>query len=74
MFSDLKVASLGHVGDTVDALVVYAVKDDIMSYMIGPCDVELMTHILEVMPEMVNYMLLRSVYYHIIMYNNLILL
>ncbi|XP_018312143.1 uncharacterized protein vret isoform X2 [Mycetomoellerius zeteki] len=63
MFSDLKVASLGHVGDTVDALVVYAVKDDIMSYMIGPCDVELMTHILEVMPEMLKEYCEKMEYY-----------
>jgi len=69
MFNDIKVASLGRVGDTVNALVVYAAKEDITSYMIGPEDFELMTHIFEVMPALVNDVLLQSIYYHTIMYN-----
>ncbi|XP_018372294.1 PREDICTED: uncharacterized protein LOC108767096 isoform X2 [Trachymyrmex cornetzi] len=63
MFNDIKIASLGRVGDTVNALVVYAVKEDVTSYMIGPEDFELMTHIFEVMPAMLKEYCEKMEYY-----------
>ncbi|XP_018341604.1 PREDICTED: uncharacterized protein LOC108748097 isoform X2 [Trachymyrmex septentrionalis] len=63
MFNDIKVASLGCVGDTVNALVVYIAKEDITSYMIGPEDFELMTHIFEVMPAMLKEYCEKMEYY-----------
>ncbi|XP_012055577.1 PREDICTED: uncharacterized protein LOC105618659 [Atta cephalotes] len=63
MFNDIKVASLGRVGDTVNALVVYAAKEDITSYMIGPEDFELMTHIFEVMPALLKEYCEKMEYY-----------
>ncbi|KAG5329270.1 RNF17 protein, partial [Acromyrmex charruanus] len=63
MFNDIKLASLGHVGDTVNALVVYVAKEDVTSYMIGPEDFELMTHIFEVMPAMLKEYCEKMEYY-----------
>lgn len=54
MIRDITVAILGKVGDTVDALVLYQDGDD---YMMGPSDQELVQHITDVMPDMVNFML-----------------
>lgn len=72
MLSD-KIASLGSVGDTVDAVVLYVREESQTSYMMGPFDVELMTYVFDVMPAMVNNVLSRSVYVVRNMYNNAIL-
>lgn len=55
----MEVASLGDVGSTVNVVVLHVEKDDI--YMMGPIDIELYTHISEVMPKLVN-IVLKSIY------------
>lgn len=54
MIDDIKIASLGHVGDTVEAVVLYVRENDRTTYMMAPSDVELITHISDVLPNMVN--------------------
>lgn len=63
MFSDMETANLGNLGDTVDALVLTAQKDAPSIYYISPYDFELLSHVYDVMPALVNnaFRLLRNV-------------
>lgn len=61
MLKDIEVASLGCVGNIVNAVVLHVSEEDSMRYMMGPFDIELYTHITEVMPKLVN-IVLRSIY------------
>jgi len=54
MLADMKVTSLGNVGDTVDALVLFTQKNKEEYLMLAPMDIDLVTHITEVMPSQVN--------------------
>jgi len=54
MMTDMKVASLGNVGDTVDALILFTQKTKKEYLMLAPMDIDLVTHITEVMPSQVN--------------------
>lgn len=65
MLNDIEVASLGRVGDTVDALVLFLREDDRTKYIMGPLDFELITHVSEVMPVMVNNV---TYYYEVFIY------
>lgn len=56
MFNDIQVANLGRVGDTVDALVLFVEEKD-MTLMLSPYDADLINHISEVMPALVNIVL-----------------
>lgn len=62
MFSDIKIASLGRVGDTVEALLLYVREDNRTTYMMSPFDMELITHVFDVMPAMVNNALSHKVF------------
>jgi hypothetical protein len=75
MSSDLKFESLGNVGDTVDVLVLNARKDVPSMYYMSPWDIDLISHIYDVMPAMVNnaFRLLRNVYVVCNICNNVIL-
>lgn len=55
MLNDMEIASLGSVNDTVNALVLYIQQD--MTCMMGPCDMDLITHTSEVMPTLVSIIL-----------------
>lgn len=61
MLKDIEVASLGRVGNVVNVVVLHVLGEDSMRYMMGPFDIELYTHITEVMPKLVN-IALKSVY------------
>lgn len=65
MLNDIEVASLGRIGDTVDALVLFVREDDRTKYMMSPLDFELITHVFEVMPAMVNNVMY---YYEVFIY------
>lgn len=52
MLSHVEVASLGRVGDTVNAVVLDVRETG--TYMMAPFDFELQTHITQVMPKLVN--------------------
>jgi len=61
MSSDIKIASLGRVGDITDAVVIHIRKDNKTTYILSPYDIELMTHVIEVMPTMVSKVLSQSI-------------
>ncbi|XP_011703601.1 PREDICTED: LOW QUALITY PROTEIN: tudor domain-containing protein 1-like [Wasmannia auropunctata] len=52
MMKDIEVASLGRVNDTVQALVLFKVRGD--QFTLAPLDVQLVTHVSEVMPAMLK--------------------
>lgn len=71
MLHHIKTANLGRVGDTVDVFVLYVRKDNQTTYMMAPHDIELITHITNVMPAMVNNVLspyLRNIYNNTILF------
>jgi len=61
MLNDIKIASLGRVGDIVDAVVIHIRKDNKTTYMLSPFDIELVTHVIQVMPTMVSKVLSQSI-------------
>ncbi|KYM94453.1 hypothetical protein ALC62_14896 [Cyphomyrmex costatus] len=61
MLNNIKTAILGRVGETVNAMVVYQ-REDVTSYMMGPLDVDLITH-LEEMPKMLKEYAEKNDYY-----------
>jgi len=61
MLKDIKTASLGPVGDIIDALVLHIRKDDKTSYVLSPSDTDLITHITTVMPTMVSKVLSQTI-------------
>lgn len=54
MIHDMAFAPLGKVGDTIEALMLHK-EDDI--YMMAPSDHDLVRHITEVLPKLVNIIL-----------------
>jgi len=66
MLNDIKIASLGSVGDIIDAVVLYIRKENKTTYILSPSDIDLITHIMDVMPTMVSKVLSQSIMcYHI---------
>ncbi|KAM0736231.1 Protein vreteno [Formica fusca] len=64
MINDVEFASLGQVGDILNALVLHIPKEDGGTrYMIGPCDIELYTHVTEVMPKLLREYCEKTEYY-----------
>ncbi|XP_076651050.1 vreteno isoform X2 [Halictus rubicundus] len=62
MKTDLNIATIGAVGDVVDAIVLYAIQDG-YTYSMCPMDYELMSHIFDVMPKMMAEYCEKSEYY-----------
>lgn len=63
MLHHIKTANLGRVGDTVDVFVLYVRKDNQTTYMMAPHDIELITHITNVMPAMLAEYCEKTEYY-----------
>ncbi|XP_077271610.1 vreteno [Temnothorax americanus] len=62
MINDIESASLGHVGETVNALILY--KEDARTmFVMNSVDVELTTHINDVMPKMLKEYCEKTEYY-----------
>ncbi|EFN81930.1 RING finger protein 17 [Harpegnathos saltator] len=53
MLNDIEIAPLGKVGDTVELLVLYGNGDGLV-YMMSPSDIDLITHVTDVMPELIK--------------------
>ncbi|XP_070171251.1 uncharacterized protein Vret [Polyergus mexicanus] len=64
MIHDIEFASLGQVGDVLNAVVLHIPKEDGgTKYMIGPFDIELHTHVTEVMPKLLREYCEKTEYY-----------
>jgi len=63
MLRDIEFASLGRVGDTVDAFVIFIQEGDRTKYVMSPADVELASHIFEVMPALLKECCEKTEYY-----------
>ncbi|XP_025269700.1 uncharacterized protein LOC105254637 isoform X2 [Camponotus floridanus] len=61
MLNDIKVADLGSEGDIVTALILHIQEANI--YMMAPFDVELQTHIIQVMPKLLREYCEKAEYY-----------
>nr|XP_012228268.1 PREDICTED: uncharacterized protein LOC105675580 isoform X4 [Linepithema humile] len=62
MLNDIKVASLGNIGDTVDAFVIH-IQEIGKQYMLSPLDTEMWQHIDEVMSPMIKEFCEKTEYY-----------
>ncbi|XP_026827923.1 uncharacterized protein LOC105279043 isoform X2 [Ooceraea biroi] len=63
MLGDMQIANLGNVGDTVDALVLLIQEDERKYLMLAPIDIDLVTHITEVMPPQMKEFCESTEYY-----------
>jgi len=61
MLNDIKIASLGTVGDIINAVVIYIRKENKTTYILSPYDIDLITHVMDVMPTMVSEVLSQSI-------------
>lgn len=56
MAGDLSTIDLGNIGDIVEALVLYPI-DDSYKYAMCPLDYDLMTHVFDIMPKKVTFII-----------------
>lgn len=59
MVNDLNTIDLGNVGDTIDAIILYAI-DNGHTYAMCPIDYDLITHVCDIMPKQVIFIMTRA--------------
>ncbi|XP_014470836.1 PREDICTED: uncharacterized protein LOC106742425 isoform X2 [Dinoponera quadriceps] len=62
MLNDIEIASLGRVGDIVDVWVLHKGYSENLLFM-SPCDIDLIKHVTEVMPELMKEYCEKTEYY-----------
>lgn len=72
MVSDVDVTSLGKVGDVTEVLVLHPIEP-CSKYAMCPLDFDIMTHVFDIMPKAVNFLLRKYCLYCIGRYTTSIL-